>query len=1061
VSEPNSIKPTEEITRSIEDIREHGDTMDRERRFKLYMGVPTFGAAAALAGLPLYSHESGGVNWLGSAPVYELGAGMLGIGAYALSRAKNRKAVAAAEEQRVVIGNALQEPVDVVRTKGGKKEPHRLLLHWRGANSLGDDVDEDDLTKRLATIIEFNEANKIDSVMLGADWLKDIVGGENKVTEYGRIVDGRTAVSAHKDKDSPSKRITVTDLYADEHILIATNLEARKLIQKIETDKVQSTISRIMEHVTNETVKRAHSSLTDNDIPHQKFKDIVRFAVEREYDRHTTPGHRKERDEYGGLTIRQRVHSQVTVSGSGHLQEKSQWNDHLTKQAQLGIDGQTSLLRLHGVTSIEELITKITMSKDHDERVTLSALHLTLASQKQYAVPGEKSSIPQPRTLFDRMGDEHLVTLPRLDSLLPEDGDGPTIKYEHAESKIKRRRLAVGVFMATGTFGFALGVPANMTHDYFDQSAKDQHAAAMEKAKTDDTYINEKTGNFDKQQFEKDYEAYLEGAGDSFDRQYLKAYAAIGEFDTNVSQYMLDKYTQVIGSGLAPLSDKWHLKMLDKWRDSTLKTAPTTASSLSSGETGIRDVAVENGETNETIFSVTPLTGKTTKGYWYTDLMSNIDVSSGRLKYSRVSTESDEDSNASLYEIYPSDTTEINSRHPDFMVETPYLLQSGKEKAPVALPMMQGQEVVGLRVEDVSDPTKTMSLTVEKFRSGTARVTIDDRAIEEMRAKGIDHPKLLYWLRGTEETTIRPAGELTYPKGVDMLQISQDVRKALQLTDESTDAEVFNKIRDSKYYSFTPLADAGESLPAPSDDPTKLLTELGTTLAQIDSLNCNLASSLFLLGTAPDMVVAEPPDEPVYMKGLNLATGLYDNGDHKLTQLEGHDWLINGYAKVTDPTPNRSKDGAIDLSPRSKNTEHSTLPNTLPFDSGRIPQAMFGAALLVMAWRRREQIRQSMDETRAQSATRAKSAPEALGTIITAVHGAPGSKMVTLDPNMTQEQIRDKIHTAIPEDGISLREVRARLAEKGIKVVLPVKTQLAIMALGMYDRSIRRTTKKP
>ena len=1042
------IRPQAEgtVSSNLEAINRDGDAMDRDRRFRWRVGTPPFIASTVAAGFPLLSHEgAASVGWLGSAPVYELGAGAIGAAAYAVSRAVDKKAVAAAEQQQAFIRDTLQEPVDIVRI-GGYGKPHKLMLHWHGANSLGSDVDKRDLAERLAAIAQFNEKNNINNTMLGADWLKDVVGEKIGPTDYGDVAYGPDAVMARKYKSS---RINATDLESDERVLVAKNHHIRKLLQKLEINEMKEAVSQLMEHVADEAVKRCYDALLAGGTTPERFAAIVRLALEREYDRHIIPGHRKEADEYGARTIRHRVTSSITISNDGHFNEKSLWNNRDTGHAQIGMNGKSSLLRRHGVDTVEQLASKVVMSKNHDESAALSALYLTLIQKESYLLPsGSKERPPetQVQTLFERMAKERLTTFPHLDSLPRIDGEPPSVEYKHRVRKSGRRLLGAAAIMVPMVVGVCMGSNAEW---YFERAEKETQTQHADQAKSDPDHLNK----------EQNYADRLKAAGDSFDDAYVEAYADMKDFDSNLSTYMMDKYMKVLSPALGPFSESWRKKQLIEWRNSTLTAAPPGASALNSGETDIGDVNMKDGETNSVIFSITPLSGKSTEGYWYSDLMADMDVSSGRLKYNRTSREVPQVM-GSIQDIPPAEDERIKSRNPDFMVETDYILDGSEAKTPITLPMRQGDTLVGLRIIDSTDPSKIMNMAVERVTTGVEQVVIDDGDIKRMQLLEIEHPKLQYWVKESSSITIQPEHDLSYPENADMKRISQEVRSALQLPVDASDHEVFDKISESKYYSFTPLSDERKSLPKPSDDADKLLTELGTTLAEMDSLNCNLASTLYLLGKRAGMASAPVPtlgmETVLDDTDMNLATGFHDNGDGKLTKRESHAWLINGLGTGLDPTPSTFKNGAIDVSPRDNDT-----PNKMPLDTRQIPVAMLGAALAVVAWRRREQLRQSMDRKRAASAVGAKAGPEALGAIITAAYGAPGSKMYTVKPNMGSKEIRETVLRTLPVDGYSLREVKRRLAEKGIDKPLPVKTQLAIMALGMHDGAIRRTTEKP
>jgi hypothetical protein len=213
---------------------------------------------------------------------------------------------------------------------------------------------------------------------------------------------------------------------------------------------------------------------------------------------------------------------------------------------------------------------------------------------------------------------------------------------------------------------------------------------------------------------------------------------------------------------------------------------------------------------------------------------------------------------------------------------------------------------------------------------------------------------------------------------------------------------------------------------------------------ELDALNCNLASALYLL-SQDEHPAAEP----------NLATGFRDDGDGKLTTREAHAWLIDKKDQIIDPTPTESLKPLPSFAP---DKETNQTPEKQSIDMNKlVEEAVLTAGLALVAYRRRKQVAAKATRFQAEHALTMQKAPEALGTILTALYGAPGSKIIKMDPNMTPGQVKQKLRS-IPTEGVSLREVKDLLADKGIDK--PSKrTELAIMALSQYERAARNMPK--
>lgn len=319
--------------------------------------------------------------------------------------------------------------------------------------------------------------------------------------------------------------------------------------------------------------------------------------------------------------------------------------------------------------------------------------------------------------------------------------------------------------------------------------------------------------------------------------------------------------------------------------------------------------------------------------------------------------------------------------------------------------------------------------------------------VDTLYDAGIRTPQMEYWIKKKAGTkTIHHLGSMTYdPSDVDIREVSDTVKQALGLPDNASDAQLLKAIRDSKYYSFTPFADEGKKLRINTENSsTGMLEELGTSLAKLDALNCNLAASLYILGKGG----AEP----------NLATGYHDDGDGKLTSREAHAWLIDNNDNIIDPTPSKSKKPLPGNKPDDeKQPSPEKLPTGPDTDTrNMVGEATLGAALALLAYRRRKQL--AMQATNHVLGMR--NVPEAISAIQTAQFGGKGAKPLP-STYLTPEEARQAVLRNVPADertgGISLGEVQDLLTEKEIDIKLSPRTKLAIKALHLSDRAIRNS----
>lgn len=1038
------------ISQELENIRATGDVIDQDSRHSLPIGRLAATATYAAAIIPsalderLYSP-----SYLLSAPVYAAGLSVVTAGIYARIRQVQAANAQSAERSQVYVREVLKEPVDVMRI--GRKKSRQLLMRWYGAEG-ADDNTVHEMTLRLRKIVDFIEHEKIEKLALGADWLKEIVGDEAKETPYGEISSGSRFVTTEKGKHN----IVVSDLQADSRVIVTTREQARLLVERLERTETQETVNRLMAHVTDEVVTRTYRAFSDSKMSSQDFKKYVRMALEREYNVQTSPAYRHMHDDYG-VPRRQRITPTATIVGD-RVRIMDNWTDDRSGETRQDVGEGVSLLRAQGVETLDDLLTKIDSETRNDQRVVLSSLYLTLLrAEDERRSPrafGTASSARE-KTLFERMQIERLKTFPKLRPHSPYEGEA-TVEYIKKE-KVPAVILGCAALMHANFVGGMVGGAGNIYNDHLESAQKNRYQYQLEQATNDRKYYDQK-GNFDRARFENDYRLSLERAGISFDRQYLEAYDSFVHFNDNLESYMMDKYLVVLGPVIEPIGDFLDEQKFDAWGKNVFKILPSEILTASSGKSFIGDAGQKDG-VNETIYSIQRLNQEVqTEGYWYGATFSGISLESEGLQFNgpeRVDSYNVRGKKDELEHVFVSgDSAEINNTHPDFMVTTSYL-QNEKDH-PLRLPIRQGYEIIGLQVVDLSNPSRNMPLPTQLQRfsqSGTYQLTMDKAVASQIYEADIKVPQLRYWIKRTlpssmaPEVTIRSVDHMTYPVGTNTMEITKTVKQALGLAETATDLEVYEKIKDSKYYSLTPLQDAHKDLKKSSgEDPTAALSELGSTLAELESLNCNLASALFLLGTQNSV-------SDTSKLRVNLATGFYDSGDGLLTQREAHAWAVTDSGFEIDATPSSSNE-RIDVSPRSAEVP---APAKIPYN--RIAQGMLGAAFLIMAYRRREQIKRHMDQTRSYYITHSKTVPGAISLIEAAAYGKSNSKPKKRD--LSPQQVRSAILNNIPIGGYSPREIRAQLAQKNIRTRISPITQLALSTLWRNDHAIRRAANRP
>jgi len=403
---------------------------------------------------------------------------------------------------------------------------------------------------------------------------------------------------------------------------------------------------------------------------------------------------------------------------------------------------------------------------------------------------------------------------------------------------------------------------------------------------------------------------------------------------------------------------------------------------LSSPEHAVRpssEMFIGDGPTtNQALYQVTPLTGGTSAGYYYTEtydtmglmLSSSPPLDGGTITYSSMKIPK----HHTLDKVFPH-SRDILAQHPDFMIETPYIQifkrslsgVSGGNSTEIALPIRADMSLVGAMIVDAQNPAIEVPISVAQSNADGTLVAHMSNEIEgKLHDLGAEHPVLRYWTKQTMDTSnIWTSKKRLYAESYlydleigetisqrERDEVAASVRNDLGLPSDASLADIYHAVQDGHEYAFLPFQREGDTHKIDTDSEVGMLQQIGRILAKRKTLNCNLAATLTTLATLDT-------------GNAQLASGFMEDGDGTIGTVESHVWLVDtSNSQIIETTPSNLAEGE-EKPPLESFAQHAASKN--PSSAGLLADAAGAAILLAVAWRRRQKISELVDTARAHA----------------------------------------------------------------------------------------------
>jgi hypothetical protein len=946
------------------------------------------GAAVGASLSPTFSYYGEDILLL---PTYSAGGFVLAAGTYAGLRHLDQRRAAKAEAIQAEIRQAIGEPVDVFASGRGKNR--RLNLRWYGADHQTPATILE-TASRFKTVVDFAEENDISSIALDADWVEAALAQDRQsatkpeLSAYGEVTSGDSFIS-----DELRTNVAVVDHESAENVLVSSFEQARELLAAIESSANDLLIGEVI-HRSGDTGLIAEYALfkKSEGASYQRLLDHTRSRLEMIINQETS-GIQRIRDE-NWAPVRERVHHNRRINGEFIHQTTEPLAPSSENKSTFEI---VSILDLYCARTLNELLTKALREKPSvTQQDDLIAAAYLLAARKDTrqtlgtASLSGKAQHKDTESLFERLPKEPRgISDARRRRARLRNPEAITITYEKRPG-FSRVAKTIGIFATAGALvlGAKLGAESLGTPIYDDRKAWCE-AEGIEPTELDDVFGNPNLSPEEQAQATSDrFQEYHERcktayrgekplnqiASDAIDAYYDMEW----EIQKNTVSTVLDTFGSGFISAIAPYATG---VVSAEWARQAAKEAPE---SIYTGQLQQSFIGDFDPSENKVIYSVESLDGTSTEGYWYGDSFDRLRSYSGNIHYSR-----DDNGREASIELDTRDISVLNEENA-LSVSTPYISFDSQIK----LPILNGMSITAIRVIDKEDADKTY--TPSGLYSGSETdiksLVLSREDASNMQAAGINEPVLTYWLSpdDNEEQSDYYSKEMWLPSAADFSldpnynaeqiqaeaeqQLTQDVKSAFGLPSTATPDEVVTAIQ-SKKYSYTPMKDAG--LETLSEGKTEgaygVFRDIGENLGAMDALNCNMASTAFLLAT-----VTEPT-------GYNQATGYRDDGDGKLTQREAHAWIVDQDNTIIDPTPTDydEQDKSPEAEMEAEDTQAPIAP-ILPIAGG-----VLAGAGAYAAWRKRREIAAYADQHRVRSATQNTHAAKALSVIEHAFYGSP------------------------------------------------------------------------
>lgn len=904
-------------------------------------------------------------------PAYGLTGLALAAGTYAGVRMIDRKRAESAEQTQEEIRALLDEPVDVFTA--GTKNNKEHTIRWYGADHESTDTASNTLA-RYRKIIDFAVEQNLDAISVDSAWASDLLPKSGSISApppmelFGAVRSGPSYISDVKASSS-----IITDHASPDMILTSTPEQAYDMLQMMERSAEHTLLADIIKRTGDQFLIAEYERVTSKEgASRTRLINHTRSRLEMMLNQETS-GTVHARDEFGQPT-RQRIHQHRRVQGE---------YVHQTSEALQGEESTrfeiTNLLDIHNAKTLDDLIKKTHHSKATEQQqsqLVTAAYLLALRSDQRMT----RMSFQQYQTGIKHRKD----TATTFQTLVHEK---KRLGWS-SRSSLERTVRTMGIFGLTAVA--ALGLKGQM--NVIGHSINSDREA----------WCTSEGINDQGEQLEaEDYQAQYDDCNDSYaqakpiESMLYDVARARSYFEVDIAKGTLQLITDVVGHDMVDaiipnasqtLNEEWR-KRLDGNPDASAYTGASNSS-------GIGDVQGE-GEGNQTVYSIQSLDGTPTGGYWYGNSFNRLGYSGGYgIGLSGGALTNGGSTNFTRPDNMQKSIDTLNQENA-LSVSTSLV----RIDTAMQMPVLAGMEITALRVVDADHPERSYSPTRLEGDSTTdlKSVLLNDADVTAMVRAGINTPVLTYWLSKTSDGMSQDyyasamMVEEPHTSREALKDIAETTREALGVPDDASVFDIASEIM-AKDYGLAPIAEA-EGFDTSAEDRIGVIKAWGEQLGSLDALNCNLASTAFILATADHNLQ------------FNQATGFYDDGDGLLTQKEAHAWLVDSENIILDPTPSGISE--FDRSPEEpEQQENSALSiPILPIATG----LTIGIAGLT-AWRRREDITRALETRKRASIEDNPLTGKALSIIEQALYGHPDETIDwTIKKNIEETNISDRI----------------------------------------------------
>lgn len=940
---PGRALPPEE---AVESFRRGGDNFSQDERLKRWWN-PIYPAAVVGAILPhgiVYGIAFPIESYPGMGALLAASMGVAGITDVVTTRRETRQALA---NHKVITEQLGGEQTDLIRV--GSRGHRELLLRWYGLDSEDpSSVDPDEVRERATKITNFAEEHNIPTIAVGAALFPDVVGRHEGPTYITDKIQARLGA--------------ITDEICADEVVELTPAELRELASRIEAVRNDSALETLISRLGDKRLVSFYESLAEHrEYALANLERSTRAALERGLGDSSTRVVRSE----DGTPVRQRVSKQTTLHG-GHLTALEVTKDQFTGLDTVEWCADGTLPRKFGYQGFEEMIADVLSHIDEASNLELAAAIYELVRREKNNLQTAVSTTDYTQNTAD------VVTSlrERLYGNIAPSGEPYTLRRKHR----KQTAIVYGALAGTVLAGIGAGEGVGAAAD----SGRSQQQAAYEQFVAENSSsegspdmqpgvsleYDRHSPHGDRERYEQ-FAAQYNGLSDHINRALIDVYNGAEALDSAVASRFVWAMIELIGLDNIPPgsgSSSSHLEV--KWLDELAKFAenlefPPDSHSAIGGSTFVGDTKIGS---NKMLYSITSPVGLPTAGYWITGSSHLVepDTSAGAPPFSEKSVRFVERPYSTVQVALQPDydqafaAFEVETSHIGFYGDYDHDGVSGGERVHGYMPVKIGYDVVAAEYFDKADPSKRLPAAV--FRSLDGAYTVQAPIDERFTSLRMRQPALRYKLAlsGVMPSARSKLDTLDFEplQQSEREEIATSVRQALGLSADADDEEVLAAIRDEKEYSYTPFDRAGISDVKLSSQGNDIITEMAEVIARLDTLNCNLASYLQLTATLDSD------------KANNLATGYLENGDGFLAQVESHAWTYDSDGQVIDPTPTQLAAGEtlvedVEFAEAKKISSPSKLPI--------VGSTLLGAAMTVMAWRRRREIRDAGDHWRAES----------------------------------------------------------------------------------------------